>query len=328
MIKSLDLNGFKSFVSDTIDFGNLTLLTGLNSSGKSSVIQSLLMLQNAAHNKKILLEGHGGVKELTNPYSKDGVNIMVHLEDDAYIEIQNEVSNRFNLKTFPIIIYIGADRFGPETSIPIISGSDKLGKRGENIFKVIELNADKLIPEILRHPDSEGDTFLFNLRAWLGVISPNVKFESKLQEMSDSSYGTFNEHRAKNVGFGLSYSLPVITALLLGSVTPNSLVIIENPEAHLHPKGQTAIANLIGKCIDSGIQVVIETHSDHLFDGIRIYAKNSQSDFHNKVRMYWFELDNNKNTEVQAIQMDGNGRINDWPKGMFDQFEVNAGKLL
>jgi len=75
-------------------------------------------------------------------------------------------------------------------------------------------------------------------------------------------------------GFGLSYTLPVITALLVGTLIPNSLVIIENPEAHLHPRGQTEIARLIALCAQVGTQIIIETHSDHLFDGIRIAAKN------------------------------------------------------
>jgi predicted ATPase len=328
MIKSLEINGFKSFVADTVDLGHLTLLTGLNSSGKSSVIQALLLLEKAAKKEAIFLEGHGHISEAQNRYSVDGIELSAFFDDEASVSIREEETMIYGEVNFPEIIYISADRFGPETSVPIHIGHNKLGSKGENIFKCIDFYADYSLNELLKHEKSEGDTFLFNLRAWLGVISPNVKFKHELQSISDSSYGTFNGFRAKNVGFGLSYALPVITALLLGSVTPNSLVIIENPEAHLHPRGQTEMARLIALCVEAGVQIIIETHSDHLFDGIRLYAKNSDKDFHNLVKLYWFELDKNGNTDVQEAVIDKNGRLKAWPEGMFDQFEVNASKLL
>jgi predicted ATPase len=327
MIKQIDLQGFKSFVLDTLYLGNLTLLTGLNSSGKSSIIQSLLLTEKVLKNEDFYLDGHGSIHELQNPYEK-GIGITTTFADESAISIQNGKGSITGTPVFPTLIYISADRFGPETSVSINASDNKLGSKGQNIFKCIDYYSDQEIPMILRHEKSEGDTFLFNLRAWLGVISPNVKFEHKIQTMSDSSYGTFNDHRAKNVGFGLSYTLPVITALLLGAITPNSLVIIENPEAHLHPRGQTAMAKLISLCVEAGSQVIIETHSDHLFDGIRIHVKESQENFHEKVAIYWFELDSKNNTEVHEVQLDKNGRIEQWPAGMFDQFEINASKLL
>lgn len=329
MIKSIHLSGFKSFIDEEIEFGKLTILSGLNSSGKSSVIQAIQLLEKANKAEEIYLEGHGNISESQNPYVRDGVGLECLLTDGTSVEIlNNKRSERNNAHIeFPEIIHISADRFGPETSLPINNIYGKLGKRGENLFKCIDSVSDKIIPETLIHPDSEGETFLFNLRAWLGIISPNVNFESFIQEKSDSSYSTFNTYRSKNVGFGLSYSLPIITALLLGSITPNSIVILENPEAHLHPRGQTEIAKLISLCVDAGVQILVETHSDHLFDGIRLYCKNNDN-FNKEVCTYWFELDKNRNTDTSKVSIDGNGRIKDWPKGMFDQFSINSSKLL
>ena len=328
MITNIELNGFKSFVGDEIELSNLTLLTGLNSSGKSSVIQAILLLEKASKDEPIFLEGHGNIMECKNPYSKDGINILSTLSNDSQLIIHNEVAEKKGDINFPEIIYISADRFGPETSLAINSVGNKLGSRGENMFKCIEFYADYAIPENLKHENSEGITFLFNLRAWLSVVSPNIKFEHNIQTISDSSYSTFNGYRAKNVGFGLSYTLSVITALLLGSITPNSLVVIENPEAHLHPRGQTEMARLIGLCIEAGVNVVVETHSDHLFDGIRLFTKENKDEFYKKAKIYWFELDKNSNTNVTPIHLDENGRVDDCPKGMFDQFLINASKLL
>jgi predicted ATPase len=327
MIQSIEYSGFKSFVSEIIDFKNLTLLTGLNSSGKSSVIQSILLLDKAVKNEMIYLPGHGSIFEFKNPYTSS-MSIKADIEDGAIV-IEDDHFIKSNEIKFPEIIYISADRFGPETSMPIFVDGHHLGKKGENVFKCIEYFADFPLPDFLRHEKSEGDTFLFNLRAWLSVITPNVTFKSKIEEIADSSFATFNGYRSKNVGFGLSYTLPVIVALLLGSITENCLVMIENPEAHLHPRGQVEIARLISLCVRSGAQVIIETHSDHLFDGIRIQAKKNITDnLHSKIKIYWFELDNNNNTIVERANVDKDGRLDNWPTGLFDQFGINASNLL
>ena len=327
IIKTLEFHGFKSFVSELLELKDLTLLTGLNSSGKSSVIQSILLLEKAARKEKLYLSGHGSLSEFKNPFT-NSLGIAATFDNDSCISIADEKSDSSGPVQFPEIIYVCADRFGPETSMPVFVDSLKLGKKGENIHKCIEHFADYPLPELLQHQNSEGLTFLFNLRAWLSVVSPNVNFQSEIQDIADSSFATFNGFRSKNVGFGLSYALPVIVALLLGSIIENSLVMIENPEAHLHPRGQVEIARLISLCVRSGTQVIIETHSDHLFDGIRIQAKNSTDGFFSKIKVYWFELDKNNNTSSQEADVDEDGRLDKWPTGLFDQFGINASKLL
>ena len=169
MIKSIDLNGFKSFVADTLDLSNLTLLTGLNSSGKSSVIQALQLLEKAANGKDIYLEGHGDIKESTNAYSKEGIEIIGYLNNGGSVIVKNSVGIIEGAVQFPEIIYVSADRHGPETSIPII-GANKLGKKGENLLQCIDNYSDYILNPLLKHEKSQGDTFLFNLEAWLGVI--------------------------------------------------------------------------------------------------------------------------------------------------------------
>ena len=293
------------------------------------------MLELAFGKRKPLLPGHGTIDELVNPFvSKltieaelDRGTCRYHFDGsspDGDFSFENEPA-------FPHLTYIAADRFGPESFVEIFPGENyKLGNRGENVFKCIDWHDTNSInlPEIVKHESSQGTTFSFNLEAWLSVISPNHGFKAEVQELSDTSYGTFHSRRAKNVGFGLSYVLPVITALLQATTQTNRLVMIENPEAHLHPKGQTEMARLIARCVEAGVQVIIETHSDHVFDGIRIYAKESTTEFHQKVKAYWFELDANLNSVVEEIVIDDHGRISQSPPGLFDQFEINARKLL
>lgn len=326
MINQLIIKGFKSFVDKSINFNQLNVLTGLNSSGKSSVIQALQILNKySRHFENPLIEGHGDYKELQNPFSPLPFSINARYCEDHMICYSPLTKNNIYADDFPDLIAISADRYGPLVSIPLLSDCE-LGPKGENVIKCIEMHENDVLDKLVIHPCSEGDTFLYNLRAWLGTISPGVQFDYNIIDKADTSFSLFNGYRAKNVGFGLSYTLPIIVALFLGAIKKNTLVILENPEAHLHPRGQTEMGKLIASVAHSGCQVIVETHSDHLFDGIRIYAKKNKG-FADKVLTHWFEQDKDI-SNVTSIKMDNYGRIKEWPEGMFDQFEINASDLL
>jgi predicted ATPase len=340
MLTEIELVGFKSFLNRELNLNKLTVLTGLNNSGKSSILQALIMMEKAyKFERNILLEGYGSAEDIRNEFFDGDISLSLINEDKKKFQtkvLKSDLKKPYEMISdegfvYPEIIYISAHRFGPKTSIPIFNDSFKrkrIGPFGENLFQCIKIFADEPLNTNLKHENSEGETLIYNIRGWLSVISPNVeKFDYEVNEISDSSYSTFDGHRAMNVGFGLSYSLPVITSLLVSTLIPNCLVLIENPEAHIHPRGQTEIARLIALCAKAGSQIIIETHSDHLFDGIRIAAKNYK-DFANDVQIHWFELNDKGNTEVYSPVLDKNGRLNEWPKGMFDQFEINSSELL
>ena len=264
---------------------------------------------------------------MQNPHSSTPFIITSEYGDSYKICYSPSEENRLldSTNKYPELIYISAERFGSLVSIPL-SSDNSLGNKGENVIKCIELHREDILNDLLIHPNSEGDNFFYNLRAWLGTITPGVKFDYGIIKEADTSFSLFNEHRAKNVGFGLSYTLPVIVALFLGSLKNDTVVVLENPEAHLHPKGQTELGKLIAATAHTGCQVVVETHSDHLFDGVRIYAKNNKG-FAEKVLTHWFEQ-NKGISKVTSIVIDNYGRIRKWPQGMFDQFETNASELL
>lgn len=326
MISEIQLEGFKSFIDSSIILKPFTLLTGLNSSGKSSVIQALLMANRGLQYGNFLLDDHGTIKELTNINAQEfsikllndkGESVVLHGKDD----LQKIDCNSF---ACPELFYSEAGRYGSQSSIKVFNNTVEMDSKGGNLLKCIDTYADMPIPIDLRHPKSQGETFMFNLQAWLDIISPGINFTYVLQKLSDQSFSFFDEHRATNVGFGLSYALPVLALLLRASLSKDSLVLLENPEAHLHPKGQTEIGKFIARCVDFGINVVVETHSDHLFDGIRLYTKQHEG-FENKFISYWFELNKEKNTNIESITLDSNGKMTDiTPKGFFDQFELDA----
>jgi predicted ATPase len=333
MINNITLKAFKSFLYRELDFENLTILTGLNSSGKSTIIQSLLILDKAFKNEKnLLLDGHGTESDLRNKNSRESIQLNIEIDNIEYsIEFPNN-KETLNTSLFPKVWHISANRFGPQLSIPISNDEETknmIGKNGENVLQCIRYY-DSINPvsldESIKHPNSTSFTLLENIRSWLKVISPNVDFNYEVIDISDSSYATYDGYRATNVGFGLSYILPVITTLLVSTIEKNNLVIIENPEAHLHPRGQTELAKLICLCAKLGTQVIVETHSDHVFTGVRLFAK--ENNFADRTLIHWFELDENRNTDVTTIFIDKDGRIDNWPKGFFDQFELNHSKLI
>lgn len=329
MIQRVDLNGFKSFGDTSIALRALTLLTGLNSSGKSSVIQAIEMAETYRRTggRTFLLSKHGNTKELTNnSYPGFAINVCsdnckVHLNSDARkCALDGDMTDS--------IFYLEAGRIGGANSIEINSEDAEIGSKGENVIKCIASHWADSVPAPLRHAESEGETFLMNLKAWLKIISPNVSFDYQVNELSDNSYATYNGFRTSNVGFGLSYTLPVIALLLRASMIPGSVVLLENPEAHLHPKGQTEMGRMIASAVKAGVQVIVETHSDHLFDGIRIYAKED-GHFASQFAVYWFELDKEDITHWENIQINDAGQlVNEAPNGFCDQFEINALKLI
>ena len=126
-----------------------------------------------------------------------------------------------------------------------------------------------------------GRRLLDAIDRWVGEISPGAHLSFDKIVEADAILAGFSfdregdiatrRFRATNVGFGLSYTLPVLTALL---AAPRSLCLVENPETHLHPRGQTRMAEFAVRAALAGVQVVVETHSDHFLDGVRIAVRD------------------------------------------------------
>jgi predicted ATPase len=137
-----------------------------------------------------------------------------------------------------------------------------------------------------------------------------------------------NRYRPTNVGFGLTYTLPVIVAIL--AAEPGSLLLIENPEAHLHGSGQRVLAELAALAAENGVQVVLETHSDHVLNGIRV-AVHSNRVKREAVVVHFFErrrVDSGVGHAVVTPTIDENGRIRGAPSGFFDEWDRSLDELI
>jgi predicted ATPase len=172
------------------------------------------------------------------------------------------------------------------------------------------------------------NSLITQVSAWESEITEGVQIE-----VEDKIFGFELKYQQKgmdkvnavNVGFGLTYALPVIVAIL--SAPKGSILFIENPEAHLHPKGQAKLAELICKAAQAGIQIVIETHSDHIFNGIckAIFKNTIEKE---NVKLHFFELDKKNVSKSTEIQFSDSGRVLNYQKGLFDQFDNDLDELL
>ena len=168
---------------------------------------------------------------------------------------------------------------------------------------------------------------MHHVKLWQREISSGVNvIPEKIGTSYEVNYSFSKENgedtrkfKAKNVGFGLSYTLPIVVAIL--SAEPNSLILIENPEAHLHPYAQAKIVELICLASQIGIQIVIETHSDHIINGALVACKQEKIN-HNDIKIWYFDRDELQHkANVEEIKVKEGGKINHQPKGFFDQIE-------
>lgn len=125
--------------------------------------------------------------------------------------------------------------------------------------------------------------------------------------------------RTTNVGFGISYSLPIIVACLTSQ--KGSILIVENPEAHLHTLGQRKMAELLARTAEAGVQIFIETHSREIFYKIRNCAKNSEY-LSNNSALHYFSA--NASGSISSLLISSllpiHADLKDWPSEFFDAF--------
>ena len=109
--------------------------------------------------------------------------------------------------------------------------------------------------------------------------------------------------------------------------SPGTLCLIENPEAHLYPRGQTKLAGLAVRAARAGVQVFVETHSDHFIDGVRIAVRDGLIAPY-ATAFHYFERQGDGRVNVSSPTVDADGRLSHWPAGFFDQHEDNLARLL
>ena len=367
MITELHIQNFKSHKDTRLPLKSLTLLTGINGSGKSSVIQSLLLLRQSYKRQQLsdalMLNGSfceigTGKDAIYQSAEEDFIQFDIKtnkkdyswkyssLESKDFLSASNKSANTYadliDISLFNNNFqYLSAGRL-PELKYErediLVENERQISQKkgyGELVAQFLEYygKKEKIDPR-LKNKNIEFEDLINQVTAWEREISPNVNvLPKKIGESytvhysfdRDDKLGTTDPFKSENVAFGLSYALPVITALL--SAPKEALLLIENPEAHLHPRGQSKLAELIALAAQSGIQVIIETHSDHIFNGV-LKAVASEKIKKENVKVHFFQLDETNTSANTEIEFSKKGRIINPQKGFFDQFDDDLDILL
>ena len=344
------INNFKCFRDERIELNDLTVLVGSNGMGKSTVIQALLLMRQFYESKSetILLNGPYSLElgSYESVISKDATNgqISFHLLDenaDYFFAMDLAGGNEtvaYSLKTVKVNLsnkqtgllsekfsFLSAERSGPRICQRMIDQKyHSVGVFGEYTAQVLSNKFFKVVKERC-HPSIQSPFLKDQVNAWLDFILPgnNVTAISdtnmqvaqiKLRNQLSDDFVV-----APNLGFGISYSLPIIVAGLIAD--NGSYMIIENPEAHLHPAAQTSMGQFLAGLSKTGVKVIIETHSDHILDGIQIYIAE-HPDFRESVLINNFSNIEGK-VQVTPIRYNENIEYTEWPKGFMDSSLTN-----
>jgi predicted ATPase len=368
MLEYIKIKRFKTLFDNEFPCSSLCLFCGLNGMGKSSLIQTLLLLRQSWERHTLvtsglLLNGNylnlGTGKDILSENAdrkdfefnlkwegREPINFDFLYKANSDLQPINNFKVFFDLSEENLFNrnfqYLSADRIGPRSTYEIsdynIGELNSIGNQGEYAVHFIAENALKSlsIPE-LKHKDSDSLAFLDNLNYWMGTISPGVRIIAVLHRDANKAVLSFRfvqgkditaDFNPQNVGFGLSYVLPVMVALLRSK--PGDLVIIENPESHLHPAGQAVLGRLCAMVASHGVQLIIESHSDHFLNGIRVAVKCKLLS-PEAVSVFFLQREissvNHKSDVIQP-RIDSNGHLDTWPEGFLDEWDKQLEQLL
>ena len=232
------------------------------------------------------------------------------------------------------MVYLAPDRVRP-VEVLRSNGSagptdsrigDKYGRlAASRLYRALSADEKIQIPEFDRAGDGK---VVSNVSAWMSYImdfSQTVNVTEQSKEEVKMTYsikvnGIDMEVSPYNMPFGNSSVFPIVVALM--TAPKDSLLVVENPEAHIHPKAQSRMGELLSVAAENGVQIILETHSDHLLNGIRIAVKNQLIDENNvEVHFVYADRENPLLHLTRHMQIHDDGSMEDWPAGFFDEWE-------
>ena len=399
-ITKIAVSGFKSLAKEcAIDIRPLTILAGANSSGKSSIMQPLLMLKQTLEAPydpgPLLIEGPNvqftlaeqflskligeeradrfQIQIETNAYSSVGTTFRKGQSGIELAEINIERKSFLHPERFTLYPEMLPEEIKSLVDQHLIPKCDSV-KRSRcfwrfeqqnphvvtntitdlesNIFSIIHLPGLRGNPERIYKLTSTGPRYpgtfdnyvasiihnwqhtehdrlktLVNALRRLGLTG-QVRTEKIGDIGIEIKVGLFTHDKTRetdmvsitDVGLGVSQVLPVLVALIVAR--PGQLVYLEQPELHLHPRAQVALAQELAAAAKRGIRVVVETHSSLLL--LRIQTLVAEGDLSPElVKLHWFTRDENGATKITPADLDEAGAYGNWPED-FDDVDLKA----
>ncbi len=276
---------------------------------------------------------------------------------ETFMNINNE--NTYSTSNMEVIFqnnfqYISAFRNGPVNnyikdtfSVGILNLISRKEGRCELVAHLLYHNRENLVAEALVLDKSLDWSLISQVEAWMRAISENINIHIEPNDTSFKINYSYNrggkktktqEFKASNIGFGVSYVLPIVVAILQACSSPrkkniskeSKLIIIENPEAHIHPSGQAKLMELICKAANSSynVQFLLETHSDHIINGLLVAVKKEIIPA-KKSKVYFFDRDKESHrSQAHLLPVLPGGKIKKAPNGFFDQMDIDMNTLM
>ncbi len=378
MLTRIDLRHFKCFDALKLPLRPLTVLSGTNASGKSSVLQAFVLLHQTmrAHewSKSLVLNGdlarlgtaadvidqvegrksceiglHDADKEYLWTFAREHREMSLAVEkicidgEECYTAQQPAAlqfllpvtdgtpetpNDDFTLR-MRRLSFLTAERIGPREVYPLehFEFSPVVGAKGEHTVSVLVSSSDEAVLErlalsgiprnCLRQVEARMKKFFPGFEL---AVSPIALANAVTLGLRTSK--STEHHRPINTGFGLTQVLPIVVAALCTKA--RDLLLIENPEVHLHPSGQASMGEFLAEVAAADVQVMLETHSDHVLNGIRRAVKKGILSADNAALHFFrprVEESLEGTPQVQSPLLDSNGNIDYWPEGFFDQFD-------
>ncbi|MBV5262899.1 AAA family ATPase [Pinisolibacter aquiterrae] len=234
------------------------------------------------------------------------------------------------------VVFLSAVRTGTPETYPSIDETNPIqadvGVEGQYATWWFQRHLDDDIAPARRHPGEAAPTLRRQFNAWASELFPGI--DANAQRIARTSQlrlelrtrTTEDYRRPANIGYGLTYVFPVLVALLLAK--DGQTIVVDSPEAHLHPSGQSALGRILAAFSAVGVQIVVETHSDHLLNGVRRAASSGIVQARD-VGIHFFRSIQGKTEEarVTTIAVDGSGSLDNWPSGFFDQADIDLASL-
>ncbi|KEO83858.1 DUF3696 domain-containing protein [Tumebacillus flagellatus] len=361
MLRTLHISNFKCFNDQSIGFAPVTVLVGANGAGKSSVVQSLLIarqtLESAAKHEDVLEVELNGAYELqlgnaasifTNQAQPlirltmtDEKQLKTNFEftfdghkETHILQATLSTQDKNHVPLAGSFRYLHAERFGPRKSLNMAPSSRiDVGCQGEYVSHAIFL-ADRSKRTIHNQLilAKQSTQFSHHVESWMQFLFPDLQLsyqtlhdQNLVQTLYSNSILDQLYTSPTNTGFGISYTLPVVVAGLLLSTEDSPTLLVENPEAHLHPLGQSRMGRFLAALSTAGIQVIVETHSEHVVNGMRIFMAGT--DQHDDFSIQFFAK-SPKGVTVETLKLLQNGELSHWPIGFFDQEQEDLKELL
>jgi len=375
MIRRVQIGNFKSLKKIDVETRGLTLLYGLNGSGKSSFLQALLFFgrnlgrgcREARLNDSLLRLGRQRDVFYCYEALRGAMMYAKFVSDrDGVIESRLQLSD-YDLDAVPVegityngdyipmfeqlrqMQYISAARPEPMSQARYESAAKESrdwGRLGQNALSYLyEHGDDAVIPGLLHdgNEDFPHQSLRMQVNAWLSDLAPGAAINLSRKQGDDNLDVAVSfepgsnayRFRPENVGFGISIVLPLVVMVL--SAREGDALLLENPEAHLHPGGQAKFGRLLAQACKAGIQLFVETHSDHVINGVRVSVKEGlvRPD---DVNVLFFEREvpaqrdeggsvPEQYSAWKELHIDAEGEFDDYPSDFMDEWNRQVVKL-